>query len=78
MVLGEREVLFRVGSTEVTTRLIEGEDGRDKGHVDRFERLVLERHPAIGQGSTSRANGGFRAQFTSEPNIAFEEAREPH
>ena len=25
-----------------STRLIEGEDGRDKGHVDRFERLVLD------------------------------------
>jgi len=25
-----------------STRLIEGDDGRDKGHVDRFERLVLD------------------------------------
>ena len=33
--------------------------------------VVLERHGAIGQGSTSRANGGFRAQFTTTPNITF-------
>ena len=35
------------------------------------EVVVLERHGAIGQGSTSRANGGFRAQFTTTPNITF-------
>ncbi|MGZ8566988.1 MAG: NAD(P)/FAD-dependent oxidoreductase, partial [Actinomycetota bacterium] len=33
--------------------------------------VVLERHGGIGQESTSRANGGFRAQFTTAPNIAF-------
>ncbi len=33
--------------------------------------VVLERHAGIGQGSTSRANGGFRAQFTTAPNITF-------
>jgi sarcosine oxidase subunit beta len=32
---------------------------------------VLEREPAVGQGSTARANGGVRAQFTTVPNIAF-------
>lgn len=32
---------------------------------------VLEAGPALGQGSSSRANGGFRAQFTTAPNIAF-------
>lgn len=35
------------------------------------EVVVLERHGGIGQESTSRANGGFRAQFTTAPNIAF-------
>jgi len=33
--------------------------------------LVLEREPAIGQGSSSKANGGVRAQFTTRPNIDF-------
>lgn len=32
---------------------------------------VLEREPAVGQGSSSRANGGFRAQFATAANIAF-------
>lgn len=32
---------------------------------------VLEREPALGQGSTARANGGVRAQFTTPINIAF-------
>ncbi len=31
--------------------------------------LVLERHLAPGRGSTSRATGGFRAQFGSEINV---------
>ncbi len=31
--------------------------------------LVLERHQAPGQGSTSKATGGFRAQFGSEMNV---------
>ncbi len=33
--------------------------------------LVLEREAAVGQGSSARANGGVRAQFTTEPNILF-------
>lgn len=33
--------------------------------------LVLERGPAPGQGSSARANGGVRAQFTTRPNIEF-------
>jgi sarcosine oxidase, subunit beta len=32
---------------------------------------VLEREAAVGQGSTARANGGVRAQFTTPTNIAF-------
>jgi sarcosine oxidase, subunit beta len=34
------------------------------GHI-----IVLERHQAPGQGSTSKATGGFRAQFGSEVNV---------
>jgi sarcosine oxidase subunit beta len=37
--------------------------------VDRV--LVLEREASVGQGSSSRANGGVRAQFTTRANIAF-------
>lgn len=33
--------------------------------------VVLEREAAVARGSTSRANGGFRAQFTTRPNIEF-------
>ena len=33
--------------------------------------LVLEREPSVGQGSSARANGGVRAQFTTPANIAF-------
>ncbi len=33
--------------------------------------VVLEAEPAVGHGSSARANGGFRAQFTTAPNIAF-------
>jgi sarcosine oxidase, subunit beta len=33
--------------------------------------VVLEKDPAVGQGSTARANGGVRAQFTTPINIAF-------
>jgi sarcosine oxidase subunit beta len=33
--------------------------------------VVLERHGGTGQESSSRANGGFRAQFTTKPNIEF-------
>jgi sarcosine oxidase subunit beta len=32
---------------------------------------VLEREPAVGQGSSARANGGVRAQFTTRVNIEF-------
>jgi sarcosine oxidase subunit beta len=37
--------------------------------VDRV--MVLEREAAVGQGSSSRANGGVRAQFTTRANIEF-------
>jgi sarcosine oxidase, subunit beta len=37
--------------------------------VDRV--VVLEREPSVGQWSSSRANGGVRAQFTTPVNIAF-------
>jgi sarcosine oxidase subunit beta len=37
--------------------------------VDRV--VVLEGEPSPGLGSSSRANGGFRAQFTTAVNIAF-------
>jgi sarcosine oxidase subunit beta len=33
--------------------------------------VVLEALPAVGEGSSSRANGGVRAQFSTAPNIAF-------
>jgi sarcosine oxidase subunit beta len=32
---------------------------------------VLERHGQLAQESTSRANGGFRAQFTTASNVTF-------
>jgi sarcosine oxidase, subunit beta len=32
---------------------------------------VLEKEPAVGQGSSARANGGVRAQFTTRVNIEF-------
>jgi len=37
--------------------------------VDRV--VVLEKEAAVGQGSSSRANGGVRAQFTTKSNIEF-------
>jgi sarcosine oxidase subunit beta len=37
--------------------------------VDRV--LVLEREASVGQGSSARANGGVRAQFTTRANIEF-------
>jgi sarcosine oxidase, subunit beta len=37
--------------------------------VDRV--MVLEREAAVGQGSSSRANGGVRAQFSTRANIEF-------
>jgi sarcosine oxidase subunit beta len=33
--------------------------------------VVLERGASVGQGSSSRANGGVRAQFTTRANIEF-------
>jgi sarcosine oxidase subunit beta len=33
--------------------------------------LVLEREASVGQGSSARANGGVRAQFTTRANIEF-------
>ena len=33
--------------------------------------VVFEAGPAVGQGSSERANGGFRAQFTTPINIEF-------
>jgi sarcosine oxidase, subunit beta len=33
--------------------------------------VVFERLNAVGHGSSARANGGVRAQFTTSPNIAF-------
>jgi sarcosine oxidase subunit beta len=33
--------------------------------------VVVEREPAVGQGSSARANGGVRAQFTTAVNVAF-------
>jgi sarcosine oxidase subunit beta len=33
--------------------------------------VVLEREPAVGQGSSSRANGGVRAQFSTRVNVEF-------
>lgn len=35
------------------------------------EVTVLERLPGVGLGSSSRANGGVRAQFATAPNVAF-------
>jgi sarcosine oxidase subunit beta len=33
--------------------------------------VVLERHGGVGEESSSRANGGFRAQFTTRANVEF-------
>src|ERR1035438_5366147 len=49
--------------------------------VDRV--VVIDRNASAGMGSTSRANGGVRAQFTTPVNIAFsqftiEKLRELH
>ena len=33
--------------------------------------VVLEALTSVGRGSSTRANGGFRAQFTTRPNIEF-------
>ena len=37
--------------------------------MGRKDVVVLEREPLPGAGSTSRANGGIRAQFTTEANV---------
>ena len=37
--------------------------------MGRKDVVVLEREPFPGAGSTSRANGGIRAQFTTEANV---------
>lgn len=37
--------------------------------VDRV--MVIEREPSVGQGSSSRANGGIRAQFSTPVNVDF-------
>ena len=44
---------------------------RELGRRGLADVLVLEREAAVGQGSSSRANGGVRAQFTTRPNIEF-------
>jgi sarcosine oxidase, subunit beta len=38
---------------------------------DHLRVTLLEREPSLGQGSTSKANGGVRAQFTTAVNVAF-------
>jgi glycine/D-amino acid oxidase-like deaminating enzyme len=44
---------------------------RELGRAGVEDVVVLERHGAVGEESSSRANGGFRAQFTTKPNIEF-------
>ena len=44
---------------------------RELGRRGLTDVLVLERGPAVGQGSSARANGGVRAQFTTRPNVEF-------
>ncbi len=44
---------------------------RELGRAGAGDVVVLERERAVGQESSSRANGGFRAQFTTKPNIEF-------
>ncbi len=39
-----------------STRLIEGEDGRDKGHVDRFDNLVADLERFVAEVQRSRAD----------------------
>src|SRR5262244_1190361 len=39
--------------------------------VDGATVTVLEAGAAVGRGSSSRANGGVRAQFTTPINVAF-------
>lgn len=44
---------------------------RELGRAGVGRVIVLEREPAVGQGSSSRANGGIRAQFSSRINVEF-------
>ena len=44
---------------------------RELGRAGVERVTVLEREPAVGQGSSARANGGVRAQFTTAVNIAL-------
>lgn len=44
---------------------------RELGRAGVERVIVLEREPAVGQGSSSRANGGVRAQFSSRINVEF-------
>jgi sarcosine oxidase, subunit beta len=44
---------------------------RELGRAGVERVALLEREPAVGQGSSSRANGGVRAQFTTAVNIAL-------
>ena len=39
--------------------------------MERTDVLLIEKEPLPGAGSTSKANGGIRAQFTTEVNIAM-------
>jgi len=43
--------------------------GRELARAGLTDVLILEREAAVARGSTSRANGGFRAQFTTRPNV---------
>lgn len=44
---------------------------RELGRAGVKDVLVVERHPSPGQESSSRANGGVRAQFATTSNVAF-------
>lgn len=44
---------------------------RELGRAGVERVMIAEREAAVGQGSSERANGGFRAQFTTGINIAF-------
>jgi sarcosine oxidase, subunit beta len=44
---------------------------RALGEAGADHTVVLEKEAAVGQGSTARANGGVRAQFTTPVNVAF-------
>ncbi len=44
---------------------------RELGRLGLSDAVIVERSAAAGQGSTSKANGGVRAQFTTRSNIEF-------